>query len=84
VLDDRFPRSLAFCRNALRDNLAALAWMHGVEGRCNMLMRDADTRISQLSVDQIFDQGLHEFLIDFLARNAAIARAIAQDYRFHA
>jgi uncharacterized alpha-E superfamily protein len=84
VLDDRFPRSLAFCRNALRDNLAALARMHGVEGRCNMLMRDADTRISQLSVDQIFDQGLHEFLIDFLARNAAIARAIAQDYRFHA
>lgn len=84
VLDDRFPRSLAFCRNALRDNLAALSRMHGVEGRCNALMRDADTRISDLTVDQIFDQGLHEFLIDFLARNAAIARAISQDYRFQA
>jgi uncharacterized alpha-E superfamily protein len=84
VLDDRFPRSLAFCRNALRDNLAALARMHGVEGRSNVLMRDADTRISHLCVDQIFEAGLHEFLIDFLARNAAIARAIAEDYRFHA
>jgi uncharacterized alpha-E superfamily protein len=84
VLDDRFPRSLAFCRNALRENLAALARMHGTEGRCNALMHDADTRISHLTVDLIFDQGLHEFLVDFLARNAAISQAIAEDYRFHA
>ncbi len=84
VLDDRFPRSLAFCRNALRDNLAALARMHGVEGHSNALMREADNRISHLCVDTIFEQGLHEFLLDFLSRNASIARAIAQDYRFHA
>ena len=84
VLDDRFPRSLAFCRNALRDNLAALARMHREEGRAVALMRDADTRISHLTVDQIFEAGLHEFLVDFLARNAAIAQAIAGDYRFHA
>ncbi|MCZ8368944.1 MAG: alpha-E domain-containing protein [Porphyrobacter sp.] len=84
VLDDRFPRSLAFCRNALRDCLGALARTHAVEGRAVALMREADTRISHLTVDQIFEQGLHEFLVDFLARNAAIARAIAEDYRFHA
>ncbi len=84
VLDERFPRSLAFCRSALRGCLAALAFSHGVEGRAAALMREADTRISHLTVDQIFEQGLHEFLVDFLARNAAIARAIAEDYRFHA
>jgi uncharacterized alpha-E superfamily protein len=84
VLDDRFPRSLAFCRNALRDCLGALARTHGREGRAVALMRDADTRISHLTVDEIFEAGLHEFLIDFLARNNAIAQAIAEDYRFHA
>lgn len=84
VLDDRFPRSLAFCRNALRDCLGALARKHGVEGQAVALMRDSDTRISHLSVDEIFEYGLHEFLVDFLARNNAIARAIAEDYRFHA
>ena len=84
VLDDRFPRSLTFCRTALRDNLAALARMHGAEGRSNALMREADNRITLMSVEQVFDQGLHEFLVDFLARNASIAEAIAQDYRFHA
>jgi uncharacterized alpha-E superfamily protein len=84
VLDDRFPRSLAFCRNALRECLGALARNHGVEGSAVALMREADTKISHLTVDQIFEGGLHEFLVDFLARNNAIARAIAEDYRFHA
>jgi len=82
VLDERFPRSLAFCRGALRDNLAALARMHGQEGSCNALMREADVSIDDLTVDQIFDQGLHQFLSDFRARNGAIAHAIGEDYRF--
>ena len=82
VLDDSFPRSLAFCRNALRTNLAELARLHGKEGASNELMREADSRISDLSVDAIFDQGLHQFLTDFMARNAAIGNAIASDYRF--
>lgn len=82
VLDERFPRSLAFCRGALRDNLAALARAHGREGKSNELMRAADLGISELTTDMILDQGLHEFLVDFMARNAAIGAAIAEDYRF--
>ncbi len=82
VLDDRFPRSLAFCRTALRDNLASLARMHGQEGECHTIMRAADSHISAVTVEQIFDQGLHEFLVDYRARNAAIADAIGVDYRF--
>lgn len=84
VLDERFPRSLAFCRNALRANLAELARMHGIDGRCNALMREADNRINHLSVDEIFEQGLHEFLVDFMASNVGLANAISFDYRFHA
>ncbi|MCX9148474.1 alpha-E domain-containing protein [Erythrobacter sp. WG] len=84
VLDERFPRSLAFCRSALRGCLDALARAHGGEGRAVALMREADSRINHLTVDTIFEAGLHEFLVDFLARNNAIARAIAEDYRFHA
>ena len=82
ILDDRFPRSLAFCHSELRSNLAALARIHGSEGESNALMRDADTRLTQLEIDDIFEQGLHEFLTEFTASNAAIANAIASDYRF--
>lgn len=82
VLDERFPRSLAFCRSALRTNLAELARLHGHEGTSNELMREADIHISELTVDAIFDMGLHEFLTVFMARNTAIGSAIAEDYRF--
>ncbi|WP_298467951.1 alpha-E domain-containing protein [uncultured Erythrobacter sp.] len=82
VLDDRFPRSLAFCRGALRTSLAELAKMHGQEGRCNELMRAADIHINDFTVEEIFEQGLHEFLVDFMVRNGAIAEAIGEDYRF--
>ena len=82
VLDDRFPRSLAFCHSALRENLAALAKLHGREGTSNELMRDSDTRLADVSVEQIFEVGLHQFLVDFNNTNASIAQAIADDYRF--
>ena len=82
ILDDRFPRSLAFCHSELRSNLAALARIHGTEGESNALMRDADTRLTAMSIDDIFDQGLHQFIGEFRASNAAIADAITSDYRF--
>ncbi|MDG5750663.1 alpha-E domain-containing protein [Qipengyuania sp. XHP0211] len=82
ILDDAFPRSLAFCHSELRANLAALARLHGREGQSNELMREADTRITDLTIDEVFDQGLHEFLLEFMSSNAAIGQAIAQDYRF--
>ncbi|SMQ73510.1 Uncharacterized conserved protein, Alpha-E superfamily [Altererythrobacter xiamenensis] len=84
VLDDRFPRSLAFCHGALREQLAALARIHGGEGTCNELMRRADLALADMDTDAIFDVGLHEFLTRFMERNAGIAHAIAEDYRFHA
>ncbi|WFL76457.1 alpha-E domain-containing protein [Altererythrobacter arenosus] len=84
VLDQRFPRSLAFCHGELRDQLAALARIHGKEGNCNAIIREADMQISELTVDEIFENGLHEFLNQFTRRNAAIGQAIADDYRFYA
>ncbi len=82
VLDDSFPRSLGFCRSALRDNLSALARLHGAQGQCHAVMRAADDDLADTSIDDIFERGLHEFLVDFMARSAAIADAIADDYRF--
>jgi uncharacterized alpha-E superfamily protein len=82
VLDDRFPRSLAFCHSALREDLAALARIHGREGESNALMRESGTRLSDLAIEDIFDMGLHEFLIEFMSANRAIAEAVAEDYRF--
>ncbi|WP_128893139.1 alpha-E domain-containing protein [Erythrobacter sp. HKB08] len=82
VLDERFPRSLAFCHSALRDELAALARLHGREGESNALMRESDMHMANLTIETVFEQGLHEFLVDFMRTNSQIAAAIGEDYRF--
>ncbi len=82
LLDERFPRSLTFCYGAMRENLAALARLHGNEGEAHLLLRDADQDLSNRTVEQIFDHGLHEFLLGFINTNREIADAIAREYRF--
>ena len=84
ILDDRFPRSLAFCYATMRENLAALARLHGHEGPAHALMRSADQQLTGRTIDEIFDLGLHQFLGQFIARNQAVATAIAEQYRFTA
>jgi uncharacterized alpha-E superfamily protein len=84
ILDDRFPRSLAFTYVALRENLTDLARMHGCEGPVHALMRDAGQQLTGKTVEEIFDRGLHEFLVEFIRRNQAVANAISEQYRFTA
>ena len=39
-------------------------------------------RLEQGDLDQIFREGLHEYLRDFIARNNTLASTIATDYNF--
>lgn len=82
ILDRRFPRSLAFSYGKIRSNMANLAEEYGQETDAHTLLRDIDTRLSALSVGEIIDEGLHQFILGFLADNQRLAAAIARDYRF--
>ncbi len=82
ILDGRFPRSLAFCYSKIRSNLGNLALQYGEELHAHELMRKADMRLHDMDIDSIFEQGLHEFLSDFIADNSEIAHAVETDYRF--
>ena len=84
LLDDRFPRSLAFCRSELRDSLAQLARIHGRERRSNELMRQYDTDLADLTIERVFEIGLHEFLLEYISGTNHLGDAIAEDYRFTA
>ena len=82
ILDDRFPRSLAFSVEAMRQNLAALARLHGVEGPAHVMIDQAGFALAHMAVDDIFDQGLHQFITGFIRNNQALANCIAHQYRF--
>ncbi len=82
ILDQRFPRSLAFCIDKLRSNLFGLAHEYGHETAAHELLRALGTRFHQSTIDQILEGGLHEFITEFIQCNQQVAQAIEQDYRF--
>ena len=82
VLDQRFPRSLAFCIEKLRSNLRGLAHEYGHETSAHELLRALGTQFHEAGIDQIFESGLHEFIHEFIAANQQVALAIETDYRF--
>ena len=82
ILRPEMPRSLRFCSDYIAPALSTLAAM--TDGGAHSLpLADAlasDMRAADLDV--ILREGLHAFLLDYLARNAAIAQAAATDYYF--
>lgn len=84
VLDKRMPRSLAFCAEKIAANLGYLAGEYGAR----MPVHDLAERLSEetlgQSIDAIFDEGLHEFIQDFLRATARIGSQTEVDYRFYA
>ena len=40
-------------------------------------------RLTDRSIDEIFESGLHEFIQDFIRDNNVLGRQIERDYRFY-
>jgi len=82
ILDGQFPRSLVFCYDKIRSNMAGLAKEYGHEVSAHELLREAGANLHQTSIEAIFEGGLHEFLQAFIGKTIQISGAIAADYRF--
>lgn len=82
ILDGQFPRSLVFCYDKIRSNMAGLAKEYGHEVGAHELLREAGARLHQTTIEEIFETGLHEFLQNFIGKTIEIGNAIAADYRF--
>jgi len=82
IFDQRFPRSLAFAYSKLLDNLRYLSNGYGLPSEALTATEALCLKLSRTSVSKIFEDGLHEFLIDFLRANREIGKLVEQDYRF--
>lgn len=83
ILDRRFPRSLAFCYGKLTDNLRHLAMSYGAQSGSLAEAERIYSGFASLTAASILEDGLHEFLVDFLAQNRNLARMVEQEYRFN-
>lgn len=82
MLRPEMPRSLRFCCDFIAPSLASLAEMTGGGAESLPLGTALAAELRTADLDAILRGGLHEFLQDFLRRNAAISLAVAADYHF--
>jgi uncharacterized alpha-E superfamily protein len=82
ILNPQMPRSLAFCHAKICDNLWHLETQYGEPSPAHAQASAIGLDMLGLSIDSIFDSGLHEFIIKYLVANNALATQVALDYRF--
>ncbi|GAA4218457.1 putative alpha-E superfamily protein [Sagittula marina] len=83
TLDRRMPRSLAFCTSKILGNMNYLESDYGVRLQSTQMAEDLQQRFMRMSIDDVFDYGLHEYIQKVLGDIAAIGHQIEIDYRFY-
>lgn len=82
IFDPRMPRSLRYSVTKICSNLAMLEAEYECFHPCHETAKKLDRCLSVGSVENVFDDGLHEFLTDFLSGLARLGAQIEADYRF--
>ncbi len=82
ILNDRMPRSLAFCYHNIAVNLGYLEHDYGVSSAAYGLSAETKGSLTGRNIRQIIDSGLHEFLTSFIYQNNRLGLSIAEAYNF--
>lgn len=83
IFDERFPRSLVFCTKTLYDNINRLGVAYETEDKSADLIQKITTKLEKTKIEQIFDEGLHEFVSKFVSDVKCISSQIENDFRFY-
>ncbi len=82
ILHSAMPRSLRFCYDWLGIAMEGLCTLYGERKPSADLVAETRTMLMTMSMDTIFQAGLHEFLSGFIARNNRLTAAVSSDYNF--
>ena len=82
ILNRACPRSLIHSVHSAEEELAELARLTGGRTRANSLAGGLLAELAEATIDDIFEEGLHEFLTRFIAENASLSQAVSNSYLF--
>jgi uncharacterized alpha-E superfamily protein len=82
ILNPKMPRSLHPCYQEIVSALAGLEQLYEATTPCQDLAAETLGRLAGGDMTRIFQEGLHEFLRDFIAANNRLAARIADTYHF--
>jgi len=84
ILNGQMPRSLAYCYEKIVSELGYLAKDYGERLPAHDTADSIRKTLQTRAIKEIMDQGLHEFLEDFITRNNQLGMEISDGYRFYA
>jgi uncharacterized alpha-E superfamily protein len=82
LLRREFPRSLAHCYDGISDALEELTEQYGQRHECHALVRQMTERFGEAKMNDIFQGGLHEFVLDANQTTRRLSELIARAYHF--
>lgn len=82
ILNRACPRSLIHCVAEAEEQLSDLAHGYGARSPATSAASDLLGELADLGIEDVFDEGLHEFLNRFIDRNGALSQEIADSYLF--
>jgi uncharacterized alpha-E superfamily protein len=80
ILNPQSPRSLLTCVGGMSNHLARLARAYGRETAAQVRVAGLLAGLERTTVEEIFDEGLHEFLSRFIREAAELGHAIHESY----
>ena len=82
IFDRRLPRSLSYCYHAMEQTFGYLGRDLTDPPDSYRSVRDTTRRLDTLTVTDVLESGLHEFVEAFIAGNNALGRQFERDFRF--
>ena len=82
IFDGRMPRSLRFATSKIATNLSYLERAYGTRLPSHDQVDVLTARLDTMTIARVFEDGLHEFITDFLTDTARLGGQIEKDYRF--
>jgi uncharacterized alpha-E superfamily protein len=83
ILNGRMPRSLAYCYDKIVSNLGYLAREYGEGHAAHATAEGTLSSLRSHSIKDVMDQGLHEYIENFISHNNRLGQEISDGYRFN-
>ena len=82
ILNRACPRSLLHCQDKVGEHLGRLAHAYGSRNHAHDRLHAMLGELAEAEVEDIIEEGLHEFLTRFIYQNGALAQDVADGYLF--
>jgi uncharacterized alpha-E superfamily protein len=82
LLNAAFPKSVAFCYDQIVDHLDRLARAYGQQHACHITAEAALARLAGTAIEDVIQDGLHQFVNDLIAVTAKLSEEISAAYLF--